>query len=176
MREDTDGVMEFCRPGCELLLCNSFSKNFGLYNERVGGLTVIGATHEAALAALSQLKSCVRANYSNPPIHGAAIVATVLGDPQLRPRWEQELAQMRDRINGMRDLFARTMERLGAARDFSFIRQQRGMFSFTGLRPEQVDRLRQQYAIYAVRDGRINVAGITSTNVPRLCQAICDVL
>jgi aspartate/tyrosine/aromatic aminotransferase len=176
LQEDARGVLEFCRPGCELIICNSFSKNFGLYNERVGGLTLVSATCDATTAALSQLKACVRTNYSNPPVHGAAIVATVLSDAELRPRWEQEVNEMRDRINGMRDLLAEKMRARSATRDFSFIRQQCGMFSFSGLSAEQADRLRQEHSIYIVRNGRINVAGITSANVDRLCDALCLVL
>jgi aspartate/tyrosine/aromatic aminotransferase len=176
LREDAQGLLQFCRPNCELIVCNSFSKNFGLYNERVGGLTVVGATRKTALAALSQLKACVRANYSNPPVHGAAIVATILKDDELRGQWEEELTEMRDRINGMRRLFAKTMQAKGASRDFSFVCSQLGMFSFSGLSPEQVDRLRDECSIYIVRNGRINVAGITPANTDRLCQAICAVL
>jgi aspartate/tyrosine/aromatic aminotransferase len=174
--DDAQGLLEFCRPGCELILCNSFSKNFGLYNERVGGLTLVGGTRAATEAALSQLKVCVRTNYSNPPVHGAAIVANVLQDPQLRIEWEQEVGQMRDRINGMRQLLAEKMNNRGTGRDFSFLCRQRGMFSFSGLSPEQVDRLRDEYSIYIVRNGRINVAGITADNVDRLCDAVCAVL
>lgn len=175
--EDAAGLDELCRPGSELLICSSFSKNFGLYSERVGALTIVAASPQAAQAALSHAKTCVRVNYSNPPQHGAAVVATVLGDAALRAQWEQELADMRGRINGMRTLFVDTMQRKAPGRDFKFIARQRGMFSFSGLTPVQVDELRSKYSIYVVgAGGRMNVAGMTESNMDRLCDAIADVL
>ena len=157
--------------GRELLICSSFSKNFGLYCERVGALTIVAATPEAAQAALSHAKTCVRVNYSNPPRHGAAVVATVLGDAGLRAEWEQELAAMRSRINGMRKLFVDTMKKKVPARDFSFIARQRGMFSFSGLTTMQVDELRNKHAIYVVgAGGRMNVAGMTEANMGPLVR------
>ena len=125
---------------------------------------------------LSQLKRVLRANYSNPPAHGASIVATVLGDRRLTEQWKRELASMHSRINGMRQLFVQRIGDQGIDRDFSFIEKQRGMFSFTGLTPEQVDQLRDEFSIYIVRSGRINVAGISEKNVDRLCSAIAAVL
>jgi aspartate/tyrosine/aromatic aminotransferase len=118
----------------------------------------------------------VRANYSNPPAHGGAIVATILADASLRADWEKEVAAMRQRINGMRRLFADTLTAKGAKRDFSFITRQRGMFSYSGLTPAQVDELRTRHAIYIVGSGRINVAGMTEANMDRLCEAIASVL
>lgn len=176
LRQDVTGLLALCGPGQELIVCSSFSKNFGLYNERVGALTVIAADAALAATALSQVKSAVRANYSNPPAHGAAVVATILNDPELRAGWEQELAAMRDRINAMRRLLVERLAAAGAKRDFSFIQQQRGMFSFSGLTPLQVDRLRTEYAIYIVGSGRINVAAVSEENVDRLAQAIVTVL
>ena len=125
---------------------------------------------------LSQIKACIRANYSNPPAHGAAIVTTILSDPQLRSRWDGEVRDLRERINGMRSLFVRTLAERGVGRDFSFITRQRGMFSFSGLTPEQVRRLRDDYSIYIVGSGRINVAGMTEANMAPLCSAIADIL
>ncbi len=174
--EDASGLRELCRPGAELLIASSFSKNFGLYNERVGALTVVAGNAESAQTALSQVKIAVRRNYSNPPAHGGAIVATVLTDPELRAAWEQELADMRDRVNTMRGLFVETLNEKGVTQDFSFIAGQRGMFSFSGLNPEQVQALRDKYAIYIVGSGRINVAGMTEANMDYLCTAIADVL
>jgi aspartate/tyrosine/aromatic aminotransferase len=174
--EDARGVVEFCRPGRELLVCSSYSKNFGLYRERTGALSIVGATPEASRVALSQIKLCIRANYSNPPAHGAATVALVLGDPQSRRRWEDELTQMRDRINGMRRSFAERMQTHRTGWDFSFLTAQRGMFSFSGFSPEHVDRLREEYSIYLVRNGRINVAGMTPSNLDYLCASIAQVL
>jgi aspartate aminotransferase/aromatic-amino-acid transaminase len=176
LREDAAGVMELCGRLDELLVCSSFSKNFGLYNERVGALTLVGPTPQATAAALSHAKMCVRTNYSNPPFHGGAIIRTVLSDPSLRAQWEVELQQMRDRINRMRTLFAETMKAKGAPRDFSFITQQRGMFSFSGLSPEHVQALRDQFGIYIVNSGRINVAGMTVGNMNAICAAIITVL
>jgi aspartate/tyrosine/aromatic aminotransferase len=159
----------------ELLLASSFSKNFGLYRERVGALSVVAGNANRAAAVLSQLKACVRANYSNPPAHGAAVVETILSDPQLRALWEEELTAMRTRIHLMRRLFVETMHKHAPDRDFSFLLPQQGMFSFSGLQPEQVDRLREEFSIYIVRSGRINVAAITSRNVEPLCRAIAQV-
>jgi aspartate aminotransferase len=176
LREDAACLKPLLESGCDLLICNSFSKNFGLYSERVGALTMVAATQEAASAALSHVKSTVRANYSNPPKHGAAIVTTILNDDQLKAQWQQELADMRNRISDMRQRFAQIMNDKNAPRDFSSITEQCGMFSFSGLSQLQVDRLRNEYAIYIVGNGRINVAGITDNNIERLCDAILEVL
>jgi aspartate aminotransferase len=176
IREDAAGVAALTRTGCDLLVASSFSKNFGLYSERVGALTVVCGTDAVAEAVMSQLKVCIRTNYSNPPAHGAEIVTTILGDPQLRRMWEDEVRDIRERISGMRSLFVRTLAEVGIQRDFSFIARQRGMFSFSGLTPEQVRRLRDEHAIYIVGSGRINVAGMTPDNVRPLCTAIADVL
>jgi aspartate/tyrosine/aromatic aminotransferase len=174
--EDAIGLREFCRPGAELIVCSSFSKNFGLYCERVGALTVIAKDARAADTVQSQVKMVIRANYSNPPAHGAELVTTVLHDAELRALWEQEVAQMRGRINGMRELLVKTLKAKGVPGDYSFITRQRGMFSFSGLTPPQVEALKQKYAIYIVGSGRINVAGITEQNVEPLCEAIAEVV
>lgn len=173
---DTAGVREFCRPNAELIVCSSFSKNFGLYRQRVGALTMIAADKTTATTVQSQVKRAIRANYSNPPALGADIVVSILSDEKLSQRWEQEVAEMRERINGMRELLVQKLTDNGAPGDYSFITRQRGMFSFTGLTPEQVDRLRSDHSIYMVGSGRINVAGITEANVDRLTTAIAQVL
>ena len=173
---DRVGLRELYRPGVELFVANSFSKNFGLYNERVGALTIIGGSAEAAAAALSHAKICIRTNYSNPPAHGAALVTAILADADRRNRWEDEVAGMRDRIVEMRSLFVETLKKKGIERDFSFIARQRGMFSFSGLTAAQVDTLRSRYSIYVVSSGRINVAGMTPDNMDHLCEAIAEVL
>lgn len=160
----------------ELLVASSYSKNFGLYNERVGACTLVAADQETVDRAFSQMKSVIRANYSNPPAHGASVVATILSNDALRAIWEQELTDMRQRIQRMRLLFVNTLQEKGASRDFSFISQQNGMFSFSGLTKEQVLRLREEFAIYAVASGRINVAGMTPDNMAPLCEAIVAVL
>jgi aspartate/tyrosine/aromatic aminotransferase len=176
LREDAAGLLAMTQPGRELLVASSFSKNFGLYNERVGALTLIAGDEKAAQTALTHIKQAIRANFSNPPAHGALIVTTVLTDPELRSQWEQEVNAMRDRINTMRHLFVETLNEKGVQRDFSFIARQRGMFSFSGLNADQVKALREQYGIYIVGGGRINVAGMTEENMDYLCSAIADVL
>jgi aspartate/tyrosine/aromatic aminotransferase len=146
--EDAAGVREFCRASAELMVCSSFSKNFGLYCERVGALTIIAKDAQGADTVQSQVKAVIRANYSNPPAHGAELVTTVLGDAELRKIWAKEVAQMRERINGMRELLVKTLKAKGVPGDYSFITRQRGMFSFSGLTPPQVEALKQKYAIY----------------------------
>ncbi|MBI1249514.1 aminotransferase class I/II-fold pyridoxal phosphate-dependent enzyme [bacterium] len=174
--EDAVGLRELARPGQEMLICSSFSKNFGLYNERVGALTAVATGESEAKAVLSQLKKVIRSNYSNPPTHGAATVETVLGDAALKTMWEGELAHMRDRINGIRKLFVDKISACGIDQDFSFIQKQKGMFSFSGLNQMQVDQLRNEMSIYIVGSGRINVAGISEANVDRLCEGIKRVI
>lgn len=173
---DAGAVREFCRPGEEFLLCSSFSKNFGLYRERVGALTIIAQNQATASAVESQTKRSIRANYSNPPAHGANLVTTVLGDKALRQQWLGEVDAMRTRITETRQVLVDALAKAGAPGDFSFIKRQRGMFSYSGLTPRQVERLRHDHAIYLVSSGRINVAGISPGNVDRLAAAIAQVL
>ena len=174
--EDAIGLRTFAANHKELLVSSSFSKNFGLYNERVGAFTLVAETEEIAATALTQVKSIVRTLYSNPASHGAATVALVLGDDKLRAEWDAELTEMRERIKAMRHKFVELLKEFGAEQDFSFIIEQNGMFSFSGLTAEQVDRLKDEFAIYAVRSGRINVAGITEDNIRYLCESIVKVL
>lgn len=176
VEEDAQGLRIFAKYNKELLIANSFSKNFGLYNERVGGLTLVATTHEIATAAFSQIKSGIRGNYSNPPSHGAAIVTTILNDQALYEQWVQEVADMRVRIQEMRDLFVATLKEKGVEGDFSFISRQLGMFSFSGLTPEQVNRLKDEFAVYIVGSGRISVAGMTKSNMQPLCDALAQVI
>ena len=176
LNEDAVGLRTFSANHKELLVASSFSKNFGLYNERVGAFTLVAENSDIAATALTQVKSIIRTLYSNPASHGGATVATVLNDPQLRQEWENELTEMRERIKKMRHLFVQLLKEYGAKQDFGFIMEQNGMFSFSGLTPEQVDRLREEFAIYAVRSGRINVAGITEDNIRYLCESIVKVL
>ena len=176
LEQDAAGLRALAAKVPEFMVCSSFSKNFGLYNERTGALTVVATEAAAAQAVLSHIKVVIRRNYSNPPSHGGAIVVTILDDAELTAQWNVELASMRDRINGMRRLFADTLKAKGATRDFSFITQQRGMFSFSGLNKEQVAVLREKHSIYIVGSGRINVAGMTEANMPGLCEAIVSVL
>jgi aspartate aminotransferase len=174
--EDTVGVRALLQKHEELLICSSLSKNFGLYSERVGAMTLVAKSAAAATAAMSQLKAAVRCNYSNPPRHGASVVATVLGDSELRRQWENEVDGMRQRIHTMREKFVDAMSKLTDKRDFRFLLKQKGMFSYSGLTPMQVDWLKQNKAIYIVGSGRINVAGMSEKNLPILCEAIAESL
>lgn len=176
IREDADWMEGLIRPGAELLISTSFSKNFALYNERVGALLVVGRSEKDAAAAQSNVKIAIRSNYSNPPSHGADIVTTILGDPALRAQWEIELAGMRSRIKENR---ARLVDALTARRipgDWSPIATQRGMFALLGLSLEQVARLRDEHAVYVVGRGRINVAGFTSATFGPFGDALAAVV
>jgi len=176
VEEDAQGLRIFAKYNKELLVANSFSKNFGLYNERVGGITLVAEDSEIADSAFSQIKSGIRSNYSNPPAHGAAIVTTILEDAELYAQWDKEVADMRDRIQEMRDLFVATLKEKGVEGDYSFISRQNGMFSFSGLTVEQVNRLKDEFAVYIVGSGRISVAGMTKDNMQPLCDAIAKVI
>ena len=168
---DAHGVRAFAKTGLPLFIAQSFSKNFGLYQDRVGALHIITANADETKRVASQLKLTIRTNYSNPPAHGGGIVQTILNDQELYTRWEIEVAQMRSRIHEVRDNFVAALSSVGVSRDFSFLKEQKGMFSFTGLSQEQATALREDHSIYIVNDGRINVAGITADNLPRLAQA-----
>jgi aromatic-amino-acid transaminase len=176
IEEDAQGLRAFAEANNELIVANSFSKNFGLYNERVGAVTLVAKSEEVAQSAFSQVKSIIRANYSNPPSHGAAVVATILADNELTALWHDEVAQMRQRIAQMRTVFVEKLTHYGAQGDFSFITRQCGMFSFSGLSKAQVETLKVEHGVYIVGSGRISVAGMTSNNIDDLCQAICKVL
>jgi aspartate/tyrosine/aromatic aminotransferase len=176
IEEDRAGLLELCKKVKQMLICSSFSKNFGLYRERTGALTLVADNAEQASTVMSQVKLRIRYNYSNPPSHGGQIVATVLSDPKLRAQWLEEVAEIRNRINEMRHLFVKTLKEKGVEQDFSSIIEQRGMFSFSGLTKAQVEQLRERYSIYIVGSGRINVAGMTPTNMDKLCEAIKSVL
>jgi aspartate/tyrosine/aromatic aminotransferase len=176
LEEDAFGLRAFAGKGMELLVASSYSKNFGLYNQRVGAMTVVAKTADAAGKAMSHAKLCIRTNYSNPPAHGARLVSAVLADAELRGIWEKDVAEMRDRINAVRKTFVETMAAKTDKMDFSFVARQRGMFSFSGLNVDQVHRLRDEHSIYIVDSGRISVAGITSGNMEALCSAIAAVL
>jgi aromatic-amino-acid transaminase len=173
--EDGAVVGRFVQAGGPLLVSNSFSKSFSLYGERVGALSVVASSAEEAARLLSQLKRVVRTNYSNPPVHGGKVVATVLATPELRQLWEDELATMRVRIKQMRDQLVEKLKAKAPGRDFDFVRQQVGMFSYSGLTKEQVAGLRAE-SIYAVDTGRICVAALNSTNIDRVVDAIAKVL
>lgn len=176
IEDDAVGLREFTQPESDLIVCSSFSKNFGLYRDRVGALSIVCPSADAAAAVQTQMNAVIRANYSNPPAHGGEIVNCVLRDKELRASWVKEVAVMRDRINGMRQQLVDALAEQGVPGDYSFITRQRGMFSFSGLTKQQVDVLREEHAIYIVGSGRINVAGLTPKNVTRVAEAIAVVV
>lgn len=174
--EDAAGLRAVLEHCDEAIVCSSYSKNFGLYSERVGAVTLIAASPAAAAAALSQLKVVVRCNYSNPPRHGGAIVATVLADPELTRVWKEELEENRLRITHLREQFVAGMKQQSGAPDFSFLLSQKGMFSYSGLTAMQVDELRTKHGVYVVGSGRINVAGMNEERMDWLCQSVAGVM
>ena len=174
--EDGLAVRLFTQSGLSFFIASSFSKSFSLYGERVGALSVVTQSKEETSKVVSQIKRVIRTNYSNPPTHGATIVATVLNDTALRNMWEQELMEMRDRIKAMRELLVTELKAAGANKDFEFIKVQRGMFSYTGLSKEQVDRLINEHSVYAVGTGRICVASLNTKNIKTVAQGIAAVL
>jgi aspartate/tyrosine/aromatic aminotransferase len=174
--KDAAGLRELVRPGVELIVSTSYSKTFSLYSERVGAMLVIARTAADAAAVQSHVKAAVRVNYSNPPAHGADIVRTILSDPELRARWEVELAGMRDRINGNRRALVEAFESRGIPGEWAAIAEQRGMFALLGLTPQQVTRLREEHAVYVVGHGRINVAGLTAATLGPFADALGSVL
>ncbi|MEM6690891.1 MAG: amino acid aminotransferase [Planctomycetota bacterium] len=176
IEEDAVGLRAVLAACDEAIVCNSFSKNFGLYSERVGGVSIMSAGSATRDVVQSQLKRLVRSNYSNPPRHGGAVVATILDDSDLRSQWMSELTEMRDRIKSLRRQFVDTMKDAGSGHDFEFLLDQKGMFSFSGLTPMQVDELRTKYSIYIVGSGRINVAGMTENKMDYLCDCIAKVM
>jgi len=176
IEEDAQAVRLFADSGLTFLVSSSFSKSFSLYGERVGALTLVSESREESARVLSQVKRVIRTNYSNPPTHGATIVASVLGNPELRALWEAELGEMRQRIRGMRNALVEGLAAAGATRDFAFVNAQRGMFSYSGLTAEQVERLKSEFGIYAVSTGRICVAALNERNLPPAIQAIAAVL
>src|SRR6266850_2734251 len=159
-----------------VFLSSSFSKSFSLYGERVGALSVVSASPDEASRVLSQLKRVVRANYSNPPTHGSQVVATILGTPNLRSLWDRELGVMRDRMKAMRKLLVEKIKTRVPSADFSFVLNQRGMFSYSGLSKEQVRRLRDEFSIYTIDTGRICIAALTTGNVDYVADAIAKVI
>ena len=173
---DAVAVRAFSASGLQFFVSSSFSKSFSLYGERVGALSIVTASKEEAGRVLSQVKRVIRTNYSNPPIHGGAIVAAVLNSPELRQMWEDELAGMRERIRAMRTSLVEQLKAEGVAQDFSFVIAQRGMFSYTGLSAEQVEKLKADFGIYAVSTGRICLAALNTRNISYVAKAIAQVI
>ena len=175
LTEDARGLLALLERVGTMLVASSFSKNFALYDERVGALGIVGADKAETQTLLSHAKAVVRANYSNPPAHGGEIVAAILGDDALRARWVDEVATMRGRINGNRQAFVAGLQAAGAPGDHEGLLRQRGMFSLLPLGEERVARLRDDYAIYVVGKGRVNVAGLTAANLGPVCKALAEV-
>ncbi|WP_166219880.1 amino acid aminotransferase [Pseudomonas atagonensis] len=174
--EDAAAVRLFAESGLTFFVSSSFSKSFSLYGERVGALSIISESKEESARVLSQVKRVIRTNYSNPPTHGASIVAAVLNSPELRAQWEEELAEMRLRIRGMREQMVNLLAEKAPGRDFSFVGRQRGMFSYSGLTTAQVHRLRNEFGIYALDTGRICVAALNQSNIKAVTDAIVQVI
>ncbi len=174
--EDALALNLFAASGLQFFVSSSFSKSFSLYGERVGALSVVTSGKDEAARVLSQVKRVIRTNYSNPPIHGGAVVAAVLSNPELRQMWEDELAGMRERIRAMRVSLVDKLKAKGVAQDFSFVVKQRGMFSYTGLSAEQVERMKNEFGIYAVGTGRICLAALNTKNIDYVADAIAAVL
>ncbi len=173
--EDGAVIAQFLGAGLDFFVSTSFSKSFSLYGERVGALSVVCVSKEEASRVLSQLKIVIRTNYSNPPTHGAQVVATVLTTPALRALWEDELGAMRVRIKEMRQLLQSKLVASGAKTDVSFITRQKGMFSYTGLTQGQMERLRNEFGVYGVDSGRICVAALNAGNIDKVVEAISAV-
>ncbi|WP_018690854.1 amino acid aminotransferase [Algicola sagamiensis] len=176
LEEDAYGIRLLADQLDEVIICSSCSKNFGLYRERTGGCTVVAKNTAHKDNARSLLLTVVRGIYSMPPAHGAAIVDIILGSDELTKMWHDELAEMRNRINGLRELMVSKISDRNVAQDFGFIQQQYGMFSFLGINKEQIARLRDDYSIYIVGSSRVNVAGVSRQNIDYFADALADVL
>jgi aromatic-amino-acid transaminase len=176
IQEDGAVIGKFVAAGLDFFVSTSFSKSFSLYGERVGALSVVCESKEEADRVLSQLKIVIRTNYSNPPIHGGAVVTAVLSNPELRALWEKELAEMRVRIKAMRQKLVDGLKAAGVKQDMSFITRQIGMFSYSGLTKDQMVRLRNEFGIYGTDTGRMCVAALNSKNIDYVCAAIAKVI
>jgi aromatic-amino-acid transaminase len=176
IQEDGAVIAKFVAAGLSFFVSTSFSKSFSLYGERVGALSVLCADKEECSRVLSQLKIVIRTNYSNPPIHGGAVVAAVLANPEWRATWEKELGEMRVRIKAMRQKLVDGLKAAGVQQDMSFITTQIGMFSYSGLNKEQMVRLRSEFGVYGTDTGRMCVAALNSKNIEYVCQSIAKVM
>ena len=176
LEEDGAAIGKFVAAGLDFFVSTSFSKSFSLYGERVGGLSVVCESKEEAGRVLSQLKIVIRTNYSNPPIHGGTVVATVLNTPELRTLWEKELGEMRARIKAMRQKLVDGLKAAGVKEDMGFITQQIGMFSYSGLSKDQMVRLRNEFGVYGTDTGRMCVAALNSKNIDYVCASIAKVI
>lgn len=176
IEEDGETVRKFAAQVPSFFVSTSFSKSFSLYGERVGALSVVCADAEEAKRVLSQMKIVIRTNYSNPPTHGALMVATVLGDPELKAQWVAELGEMRDRIKGNRAALVEGLKAAGVEEDMSFMTEQVGMFSYSGLTKEQMVRLREEFGVYGLDSGRICMAALNPSNIDYVAKSIAAVL
>jgi len=176
IQEDGAVIGKFVAAGLNFLVSTSFSKSFSLYGERVGALSVVCIDKEECGRVLSQLKIVIRTNYSNPPIHGGAVVAAVLANPEWRATWENELTEMRVRIKAMRQKLVDGLKAAGVKQDMSFITTQIGMFSYSGLNKDQMVRLRSEFGVYGTDTGRMCVAALNTKNIDYVCQAIAKVV
>lgn len=176
LEQDASVVKMFAALDQTMFISSSFSKSFSLYGERVGALTIVTGSKDESNRVLSQVKRVIRTNYSNPPTHGASIVSAVLNTPELFALWDKELAGMRDRIRLMRSQLVQKLKENGVMQDFGFVLSQRGMFSYSGLTSEQVDKLRNEHGIYAVSSGRICVAALNSGNIDAVAKAMAAVI
>ena len=176
IEQDGAAVQKFVAAGLDFFISTSFSKSFSLYGERVGALSILCANKDEAARVLSQLKLVIRTNYSNPPTHGGAIVAGVLGDPQLHALWEEELGEMRVRIKAMRQALVDGLKAAGVSHDMSFITRQIGMFSYSGLSKDQMVRLRTEFGVYGTDTGRMCVAALNRNNIAHVCASIAKVV
>jgi len=174
--EDGAVIGKFVASGLNIFVSTSFSKSFSLYGERVGALSVVATDKEEASRVLSQLKIAIRTNYSNPPIHGGAVVAAVLTNPELRALWEKELGEMRVRIKAMRQKLVDGLKAAGVKQDMGFITSQIGMFSYSGLTKDQMVRLRTEFGVYGTDTGRMCVAALNSKNIDYVCASIAKVV
>ena len=173
---DAVAVRTFAASGMNFFVASSFSKSFSLYGERVGALSIVTSDKDETARVVSQVKRVIRTNYSTPPTHGEAIVATVLADAKLRALWEEELAGMRDRIRAMRAGLVERLKAHGVTSDLDYVVRQRGMFSYSGLSAAQVDRLRTEFGVYAVSSGRICVASLNKGNLDAVAKAMAAVM
>lgn len=174
--EDTQGLRHLANEVDELIVCSSCSKNFGLYRERIGAVSIIVSENKLLETARTNLLAVVRSIYSMPPAHGAIIVSHILDSQELTQLWHVELAEMRNRINSYRQLIIDKLKEQGVAQDFSFITRQHGMFSFLGINKEQIERLRKDYSIYMVGSSRVSIAGLNHSNIDYFAKAMAEVL
>jgi aspartate/tyrosine/aromatic aminotransferase len=175
VEEDAEVIRLFASEGMEMVISCSQSKNFGLYSERVGALYIVTESEQTATKVLSKLKTIARANYSNPPRHGACLVGHILSTPALKKMWEKEIQTMKSRIERLRHRFVEEVMSHSPQRDYRFLTDRTGMFCFTGLQKEEVERLQRDFAIYMPSDGRINIAGLSDQNLSRVAKALMEV-